>query len=271
MAKRVVLILTICFCGVTLWAQSVLKIVSLSPVVSKSIILLEEQDNVVGCTKWCPFAEEKAVVANAIDVNVEQVVRLKPDVVFASTLTSKESIQTLKDLGIEVVVMPRMTSFESMCEDLIVIAEKLGCKQKAEEEIAIARERLIKIKEKLPEGETPKLMFQVGVKPIFVAIKNTFVEEYITQVGGINIYGDLSHGTVTRESVLKRNPEAIFIATMPGVAENEKEVWLSYDQLNAAKDNQVFLIDQELASSPTVRTYVDVVEIMMECLYGVRN
>ncbi len=267
MFKRIVYIAILSLVSIGAFAQDSLRIVSLSPIVTKSLILLDAEAELVACTKWCPLAEDKAVVANAIDVNVEQVLRLKPDVVFASTLTSKESINTLQQLGIKVVSMPRMISFESMCNDLLTIAKEIGCQEKAEKEIAADKKRLEALKRTIPEGMKPKVMFQVGIKPVFVAIQNTFMEEFITQVGGVNVYGDLEHGTVTRESVLTRNPDAIFISTMPQESENEQQAWMEYKELSAAQKHQVFLIDQELASSPTVRTYVDVIKIMIDDLY----
>lgn len=252
----------------TLLCQSETRVISLSPIASKALILLEADDQVVGCTKWCPFANKKLVVASAIDVNIEQVLRAKPDVVFASTLTSIESIQTLNQLGIEVVSLPRMSSFEIMCQNLILIAQYVGKDERAASEVKLAKQQLKEIKEKIPEGKKPKVMFQVGAKPIFVAMPNTFINDYIIQAGGDNIYSDLSHGTVTRESVILRNPDAIFISTMPTSADDARAAWMQYKELSATHNGQVTLIDQELASSPTIHTFVEVVEIMIDVLYN---
>jgi ABC-type Fe3+-hydroxamate transport system substrate-binding protein len=268
--KKNILLLTLllCFLGLNVFAQSEIKVVSLSPVASKALILLEADDLVVGCTKWCPYADQKLIVASAIDVNVEQVLRAKPSVVFASTLTNKESIETLPSLGIDVVALPSMLSFEVMCTNLLLIAKKVDKEEKALLEIQIAKARLAEVKRKIPQGESPKVMFQVGSKPIFVGMPHTFIDEYITQAGAINIYSDLLHGTVTRESVLLRNPDAIFISTMPTSADNAKEGWLQYNELSATQKNQVVLIDQEIASSPTIHTFVEVVGIMIDVLYN---
>lgn len=249
-------------------AQSDIAVVSLSPVASKALILLQADDLVVGCTKWCPYADDKQVLASAIDVNVEQVLRMMPDVVFASTLTDKQSVATLRSLGIEVVVLPSMVSFQAMCDNLLQIAKCVGKEERAKNEIQKAQDRLAEVRKAIPQGESPRLMFQVGAKPIFVAIPNTFVGEYITQAGGINIYNNLKHGTVTRESVILRNPDAIFISTMPTSAYNAKEAWLKYKDLSATQKDQVVLIDQELASSPTIHTFVEVVGIMIDALYN---
>jgi len=244
------------------------RIVSLSPMDSKALILLDAADDVVACTKWCPFAEEKTVVANAIDVNVEQVLRTKPDVVFASTLTNSESINTMQQLGLNVVILPRINSFEQLCANFVLIGKLIGKEALAQAEVAKAKQRLDSLKQRMPANEKPpKVMFQVGTKPVFVAIKNTFIHDYIVQAGGQNIYDDLAHGTVTRESVITRNPDAIFISTMPASAENAQAVWLSYNELSATQHNEVVLIDQEKASSPTVHTFVDVVEQMIKTLY----
>lgn len=251
-----------------MFAQAKVKVVSLSPIASKALILLEADDLVVGCTKWCPFAAEKLIVASAIDVNIEQVLRVEPTVVFASTLTNMESIETMRSLGLDVVALPSTVSFDVMCQNLMLIAEKVDKVDKAISEIKLAKSHLAELRQRIPIGEQPKIMFQVGAKPIFVAMPHTFIDDYITQAGGVNIYSDLLHGTVTRESVLLRNPEAIFISTMPTSADNTKEDWLAYKELNATQKKQVVLIDQELASSPTIHTFVEVVGIMIDVLYN---
>lgn len=265
-------IFTLVFCALfsllgLLSLQAQVKVVSLSPIASKALVLLQAQGQVVGCTAWCPFADDKLVVANAIDVNVEQVLRAKPDIIFASTLTSKESIATLNKLGLDVILLPRTSNFEVMCDELLLIGDKVGKSDLAKAEVAKARARLAEVKKRIPEGAKPKVMFQVGAKPIFVGIPNTFIADYMTQAGAENIYNDLTHGTVTRESVILRNPEAIFISTLPASAGNAKDAWDEYGDLKAAQNDNVVLIDQELASSPTIHTFVDVVEIMIDVLY----
>ncbi len=246
-----------------------IRVVSLSPMVTKAMMMLEAQEDVVACTQWCPLAKEKMVVANAIDVNVEQVLRVNPDIVFASTLTSKESLATLKKLGVKVIAVPRVISFDVMCDNLMLIAQKVGRETEAEREIQTARKALSEVLKSIPEGaDKPRVMFQVGAKPIFVAIPNTFLDDFIQKAGGVNVYHDLAHGSVTRESVIQRNPSAIFISIMPAMAADTKATWMKYKELEAVQNNDVILIDQEKASSPTIHTFVEVVKVMVETLYN---
>lgn len=245
-----------------------LRIVSLSPIDSKSLILLGAEDMVVGCTQWCPFAAEKPNVANCIEVNVEEVLKLKPDVIMVSTLTSKESVATMKRLGLKVFESPRVATFEVMCQEFIKTGELIGKKELAEKEVAKAKARLETLRAKITvSAEKPKVMFQVSDQPIFVAIPNTFLDDYITLSGAENVYGDLEHGTVTRESVIKRNPEAIFLSAPLEYGKPIVDNWMEFKELAAAQNKKVVIIDQEKASSPTIHTFVDVVEIMINTLY----
>ena len=241
---------------------------SLSPIASKSLLLLNAEDDIVGCTKWCPCADSKPIVASAIDVNIEEVLRLAPDIVFASTLTSKESIMTLKQVGINVVQLPKMIDFGSMCDDLLLLGKEIGKLEMAKLEVKIAKANLAEVRKRIPDEKKSQVVFQLGAKPLFVAIPNTFMDDYIRQAGATNLYSDLNHGTVTRESVLMRNPDAIFISTMPTAAEDAQLAWSKYPQLKASVNNKVVLIDQELASSPTIHSFVKVVGIMIDVLYN---
>lgn len=259
------LVVSLLFSCATTFAQH--RVVSLSPIASKAIDVLGASDQVVGCTKWCPFADEKEIVANAIDVNIEQVFRLSPDVVFTSTLTNQENINTLKQLGVLVVELPRTTSFDMMCEELLLISSYLGKEEKAKHEIKIAKENLAIAKKRIIKGKSPKVVFQVGSKPVFVAIPNTFVDDYIIQAGAINVFDDITHGSVSRESVVRRNPDAIFISTMPAAASHDEQQWLTFNEMSAVQLGNIMYIDQNKASSPTIHTFVEVVELMIDVLY----
>lgn len=249
----------------SLFAQ--LRVVSLSPIVTKTMKMIGAESQLVGCTKWCPNEQGLPIVADAINVNIEALIKVNPDLVFASTLVSVESIKTIKALDIEVVSIPRTESFSLMCDNVKLIGQKLDRLSDALLQVEMAQERLHKLQKRINVQLRPKVMFQIGAKPIFVAMSNTFVGDYIVQAGAINCYSDIAHGTVTRESVLLRNPEAIFMSIMPTMSEQEKLVWESFPDLLATQNNKIFMLDQEKASGPTIHDFVDVVELMIGVLY----
>jgi len=250
-------------------AQEAKRIVSLVPWVTKSLYLMGEQSRLVGCTSYCPVeaSDHIPVVANAMSVNIEKTLTLKPDVVIASSLNKPETIENLKKLGVKVVMQPYPESFEEICNYFVQIGDLVGQGIKAREVVNQQKVRLAKLKSGLPAGKNPKVLIQIGAKPLFCAVPNTFMEDFIRFSGGKNIAEELKLGSVTREYVLKQNPDVIFIVTMGIVAQEEKDTWLGYQSLSASKSKKIFILDADKTCSPTPILFVDALEEMIKLMY----
>lgn len=120
---------------------------------------------------------------------------------------------------------------------------------------------------KVPAGKSPKEFFQIGAKPLFCAVPNTFQEDFIRFSGGKNIASGLKMGGVTREFVLTQNPDVIFIVTMGIVAQEEKDTWMGYSALSAAKDKKIFILDADKTCSPTPVLFLDALEEIIKLIY----
>lgn len=78
------------------------RIVSLSPTNTELLFALGLGDKVVGDTDYCNYpagAVNRTKVGGITNVNVEQVAALNPDVVFAASLTKKETAEMLDYMG----------------------------------------------------------------------------------------------------------------------------------------------------------------------------
>jgi len=256
-------------CHSIIEAQQVKRIVSLVPWVTKSLYLMGEQSRLVGCTSFCPVQEPDKIqiVANAMNVNIEKIVTLKPDLVFASSLNKPETIDKLKKLGINVVLQPYPESFEEICTTFGQIGELVGQGKKAREIVNQQNTRLAKLKAGIPKGKSPKVFIQIGAKPLFCAVPNTFMDDFIRFSGGKNCASELKTGSVTREYVLVQNPDIIFIVTMGIMAQEEKDTWTSYSSLSASKNKKVFILDADKTCSPTPILFVDALEEMIGLMY----
>ncbi len=250
-------------------AQEAKRIVSLVPWMTKSLYLMGEQGRLVGCTSYCPVeaTDKIPVVATAVSVSLEKTLTLKPDLVFASSLIKPETIENLKKLGLRVEYMPYPKSFEEICSNFIRVGELVGQREKAKNIVSQQKERLSRLKAGIPAGKNPKMFMQIGAKPLFCAVPNTFMEDFIQFAGGKNIASELKLGSVTREYVLKQNPDIIFIVTMGIVAEEERETWLKYPSLSAGKSKRVFILDADKTCSPTPILFVDALEEMIRLAY----
>ena len=247
-----------------------LKIISLAPSVTKEILSLGLADQIVGATSYCSISSEKEelIIGTATDVNLEKILILKPDIVFASSLTKPNSIEALTNNGIKVHHVAKTHSYEEICEQFLELGKLTETEELANEIIKQSRQKVDSLKKLVPQQEKKqKVFFQIGAKPLFSVIPNTFMNDYITFSGCENIAHDFDQGTISRESVLQRNPDVIFIVTMGGLGEEEKKQWESYSELNAVKNQKIFIIDADMSCSPTVLTFTQSLEEVIGKIY----
>ncbi|MCD6355306.1 MAG: ABC transporter substrate-binding protein [Prolixibacteraceae bacterium] len=250
------LLMLISFSG---FSQKVQKVVSLAPSITENIYLLDAQDKLVGCTSYCTqaLADGVSKVGETVNVNVEKIFALQPDLVLTMQLTKPQDVEALKNLGIRVELIPTPKTFDEICEQTIRIGSLLGQENKAAAIIQSAHQIVDSLKEIcFQTNKKPRIFFQIGANPIFTVLQNTFMDDFITICNGVNIADGMTKGTITRESVLVRNPDVIIVATMGGFGKKEKEIWSSYPGLKAAKNKHIFLIDSKIACSPTPVNFV---------------
>lgn len=250
-------------------AQNKQRIISLAPSLTHDLVLMGVQDQIVGITNYCENNEDNSIpiVASAIDVNIERVVSLKPDLVVATSLTNPEVQQSLINFGIKMVYFPLPKSFDEINAQFLELGKLIVRESVAEKIIDEERAKVDALKKMIPQISNPKIFVQIGIKPLFCVIPNTFLDDYITYAGGLNATNDLSNGSISRESVLLRNPDVIVLVTMGNVGEEEKQNWMNYSSVNAVKNKQIFIVDSDIACSPTPDHFTETLEAFINFLY----
>ena len=253
------------------FSQTAKRVISLAPSITENIYLLGAQDKLVGCTSYCTLAvnDGKEQVGSTIDINMEKVLMLKPDLVLAMMLTKPQDIATMKRLGIKVELIPTPKNFDEICTQTVKIAGLLGIENTAKYLVQKSKQTVDSLKNIAGRNhEKKKIFFQLGANPIFTVLENTFMNDFILFCNGENIANGLTKGSMTRESVLMKNPDVIIVATMGGFGIEEQKIWNSYAGLNAVKNKRIFLIDSETACSPTpvsfVKAFTDVVKFVTQ-------
>ncbi len=270
MNLKIKLLLLFAFLAIfSLKAQVANRVISLAPSVTKNIYLLEAQDKLVGCTSYCITKKEDniAVIGSAIKVNMEKLYAQKPDLVITAGLTSPETLSMLDKLGIKYKVFESPKDFEGICTQFSEIAKLIGKEKKGTEIIQREKAKLRELKKKIPNGKKPKLFIELGAKPLFAVIPNTFMHDYINFIGGENIATDMSTGIISRETVLLKNPDVIFITTMGATGKEEINNWLKYNKLNAVLNKKVFTLESDMACTPTPTSFTATVEKMIKLMY----
>ncbi|NOR76470.1 MAG: ABC transporter substrate-binding protein [Draconibacterium sp.] len=226
----------------------------MAPSITENIYLLGAQDKLVGCTSYCTqaVADGKEIIGTTIEVNVEKIFALQPDLILTMELTKSQDLEAMKKLGLNVELILTPKSFEEICVQTIHIGKLIGDEESAQKVIQETKQIVNDIKQKSAQlHNKQKVFFQIGASPIFTVLQNTFMDEFILLNNAENIANGMTRGTMTRESVLVKNPDVIIVATMGGFGKEEQKIWKSYTGLEAAKNDKIFLIESEIACSPT--------------------
>jgi iron complex transport system substrate-binding protein len=238
---------------------------------TEELYLLGVEDRLVGVTIYCsrpPAAQEKEKVGTVVEVDIEKIISLEPDLVLSTSLTNPKAKEKLERLGIRVVNFPAPGNFLELCEQFLELAKLVNREREAEEIIRQVKFDVDLIREGVKHLSTPKVFIQIGAKPLFAANKDYFIHDFIEFAGGINIAGSSKSGLYSREQVIKDNPDIIIIATMGILGKKEKQTWLKFKTLKAAKNNRIYIVDAYKLCSPTPVTFVESLKDIVRLLHS---
>lgn len=268
LSVRFIIVFVLCFIHSHCFAiDGYKRIVSLAPSLTQSLYYMDSQSLLIGCTSYCnPEKTDRIeVVASAVKPNLEKIASLKPDLVITAGLTSEKDIATLRKLGIKVELFLSPKSFDEICVQFERLGQLIGKEQKAKEIVDNSRSKVRALQsEILNKNPKPKLFIQIGDAPLFGVIPNTFMNDYISYSGGVNVLADLNKGTVGRELIVARNPDYIFVVTMGIAAEKEKNSWAQFSFLQAVRNKHIYVIPSDMACRPTPVTFVQTLELIIK-------
>ena len=236
------------------------RIVSLAPSITEILYYLGLGDRIVGVTKFSyypPEALRKPKVGSYVDLNIEKIISLDPDLVIGTADGNEPKIvDLLSQAGIEIfIINPR--NIRSVIDTIEVIGHVCGVREKAE---GIARElsgRIDMVLEKVGFKSKPLVFLQINLRPIMTVNHNTFHHDLIELAGGINMAQDMpfNYPTISIEEIIRRGPEVMIISRMDrkGRFEKARDEWMKWTSIPAVKNNRVFLIDSDLIDRPSPR------------------
>lgn len=246
------------------------RIISLSSALTEEIYLLGIGDRLVGCTIYCerpPSAQKKEKVGNVVEVNIEKIISLRPDLVLATELTDPKDIEKLKALGISVINFPTSRNFSEICEGFLRLARIVKREQKAKEIVEEANKEIGAIKKMVKDRPKPKVFVQIGARPLFTATKDSFIHNLIELAGGINIASSAKTGLYSRENVIRKDPDVIIIVSMGITGKRERKHWEAYNSLKAVKGERIYFIDASKVCSPTPLSFVEALKEIVKLLH----
>lgn len=230
------------------------RIVSLTPSNTEILFALGLEDKVVGDTTMCnypPEAQKKPHIGD-MNVNIEKVISLNPDLVLAHKTLNRKQTNRLESLGIKVIAVDPKTISE-VISDIGRIGKAVGDAGGAEELAQSMRNKIAKVKEQAKNRQKPKVLMVVQTGPLWAAGPDTFADEMIAFAGGENIANDAVPGfnMFSSETAFSRNPYVIIVTLQKDKSFFEDSpVW---KKTKAVQNRKVVLIDPDLLYRPGPR------------------
>lgn len=246
------------------------RLVSFAPALTEALYLLGVGERLKGCTIYCKKPEEakqKEKVGTLMEVNLEKILTLEPDLVLAMEFSDQKAVEKLRNLGFRVELFSSPKNFHHLCRSFLRLGQMVGREEKAKEIVTRAQKDIAFIRKQVEGSKKNRIFWQLGARPLFAATKDFFTNDYIEFVGGVNIAADAKSGIYSREEVLKRNPDVIVIVTMGVASEKEKQTWQTYTSINAVKNNRIFILNSEKYCRPTPRGFADALKELVAVLY----
>ena len=247
------------------------SIISLSPSNTEILFALGLGDKVVGVTQYCNYPEEAlektkigGLSSTDIDVSIEQIVAISPDLIVATETHLTEVVPKLEqfvpDAAI-IVILTSTESFDVVFDAIELLGEVTGTSEQAVQIVSDMNDRITAITEKtagLTEEEKPKVFYIVWHEPIFAIGGGTLGNTLIEAAGGINIFQDIDGSPITDlETILDRNPDVILGALGLGAGADLSYQFVLTDErlsgVNARINDQIYPVDTDLYGRPGPR------------------
>jgi len=253
------------------------KIISLAPSNTEILFAIGAGKQVIAREDFSNFPPEAAelpsVGGNMGELNMEEIVRLQPDLILASPLTAPEVVQSLKEITPAVFVLPNPTNLDELYANLLTAGTLTGRSTEARQLVEDLSARAKAVLDKVSGvTEKPKVFYELDstdpAKP-WTAGPGTFVDMLISQAGGQNIGASLSGewAQISQEELIVQNPDIILLGDAAyGVTPEQVASRPGWSELAAVKANRVFAFNDDLASRPGPRL-IDGLEEMAKILH----
>lgn len=241
------------------------RIICAAPSVTEIVFALGFGENVVGVSDFStypPQVKEKANIGGMFNPNRERITALQPDLVITqgkheslAKLCLKEDIRLL---SVEINIL------KDIPEAIFSIGRELNAEKRAAKLAKEVEDSLEAVKTKIRGLPTRKVFLTLAHTPgdltgLMTTGPGTFLHELIEIAGGENIFSDVSgaYPQISKESLIKRQPEVLIEALPGGVSERKLKLlrkdWERLSMLPAVKRGKIHFLTDDFLLIPSVR------------------
>jgi iron complex transport system substrate-binding protein len=233
------------------------RIISTSPNITEILYGIGAFDKVVAVSDYCtypPAVKSLPRVGGWENSNLEQIIRLRPDLVALSDAQAPLIQPQLQQLGVRTLVVPTRT-LANVFEAMNLLGQATGHESQARELAAQVHTKLDTVRLKTSSLPRRRVLLVVDRTPgtlrdLYVATQGSYLAELIDIAGGECIAAPQPAGysKISKEAVVALAPDLImdFVhGTTNRLGEDPVAVWGDLSLLRAVRERQVYPVRNE--------------------------
>lgn len=229
------------------------RIISLAPHATELIFAAGGGERIVATVDYSDYpaaALKIPRVSSNQQLDIERIIALKPDLIVLSLHgNAHRQIARIQKFGIPFFYTDpkKLSTVPYSIERLGVL---MATEQTANKVATIEHVELARLQKSYSHLAKVRVFYQVWGKPIYTLNEDNFLNDVIHLCGGENVFAKLATTApiVTMESVLLENPEVMMTGDRQAQKSGGLEMWKSYPNLLAVKNDNLFSVDADLVN-----------------------
>jgi iron complex transport system substrate-binding protein len=239
------------------------RIITLAPHLSELVDEAGGAERLVSVSAFSNFPEsvkQLPITSDARSIDLEKMKSLRPDlIIYWRGGTSESQIQSIKktfNKNVQFIsVQPKKLS--DIATDIETIGKVLGTDLIAKKNAGALRLKITELtnNQKNINARKVNVFYQVWAQPLMTLNQDHIIGDIIQLCGGEQLFASekVLVPAVSREAVIKANPEIIFTAVDSTKMNTDWSMWSLFPQLAATKNNAFIDLDGDIISRPSPR------------------
>lgn len=242
------------------------RIIALSPHAVELLYAIGAGDSIVGTITHADYpkaAQQIEIIGDHRGIALEKLISLKPDLVVTWARGNKlNQVQQITRLGFKVVDSDPK-GLDDIPTDLRALGKITGHSEQAEKVAQKFEAKLAVLTKEYQHRKPIKVFYQLWSKPLMTISKGSWINQFITRCGGINVFSDVDnpYPKISTENILLTGAEVILIPDDNKTRSHELFDWKRWTILPAVKNKQIYYPNAKVLHRPTPRVLAPMKEV----------